>query len=289
MNGIKIMPKKHHLHTYCSCGYIAPFCPFGAILQYMRILACIAMMMLIGFSAHAQTSGKGQAGAKAKKMTNEKMKVEVWSDVVCPFCYLGKRRYETALKKFADANNIELVWKSFQLYPGLQQHVKENSYQHIARMKNISYEQSAQMHEQVVNMAAGDGLHYRFDKTVVANSYNAHRLAQMAKAHHKGNEAEELLFSAYLVEGKDINDKETLADIGARIGLDKAEVKKMLESDAYGSAVKADQEEANRLGINGVPFFVFNRRYAVSGAQPVDTFLKTMEHAYKEWKGANHD
>ncbi|MBX2905479.1 MAG: DsbA family oxidoreductase [Taibaiella sp.] len=219
------------------------------------------------------------------KMTNEKMKVEVWSDVVCPFCYLGKRRYETALKKFAEANNVELVWKSFQLYPGLQQHVKENSYQHIARMKHISYEQSAQMHEQVVNMAAGDGLYYRFDKTVVANSHDAHRLVQMAKANHKGNEAEEQLFSAYLVEGKDISDKETLATIGAKIGLDKAAVKKMLDGNEYAAAVQTDQDEANRLGINGVPFFVFNRRYAVSGAQPVDTFLKTMEHAYKEWKG----
>jgi predicted DsbA family dithiol-disulfide isomerase len=261
------------------------FCDIQTILQCMKMATCIALMVLMGISAMAQKTGKGPAGAKATKMTNEKMKVEVWSDVVCPFCYLGKRRYETALKKFAEANNVELVWKSFQLYPGLQQHVKENSYQHIARMKHISYEQSAQMHEQVVNMAAGDGLHYRFDKTVVANSHDAHRLVQMAKTHGKGSEAEELLFSAYLVEGKDISDKETLAAIGAKIGLDKTAVKKMLEGNDYAAAVQTDQDEATRLGINGVPFFVFNRRYAVSGAQPVDTFLKTMEHAYKEWKG----
>lgn len=248
------------------------------------MVTCIVMMALMSFPVMAQKGIKTPAGTKPMKMTKEKMMVEVWSDVVCPFCYLGKRRFEAALKKFADANKVELVWKSFQLYPGLQPHVKENSYQHIARMKHISYEQSAQMHEHVVNMAAGDGLHYRFDKTVVANSGDAHRLLQMAKKHGKANQAEELLFSAYLVEGKDISDKETLADIGGKTGLDKAAVKKMLDGNDYAAAVKADQDEAARLGINGVPFFVLNRRYAVSGAQPVDTFLKTIEQAYKEWE-----
>ncbi len=250
----------------------------------MTRVTCIVIMALMAFPALAQKKTMIPAGTKPMKMTNEKMKVEVWSDVVCPFCYLGKRRYEAALKQFASANNVELVWKSFQLYPGLQQHVKENSYQHIAKMKHISYEQSAQMHEHVVNMAAGDGLHYRFDKTVVANSHDAHRLVQMAKTQGKANLAEERLFSAYLVEGRDIGNRETLADIGAGIGLDRAAVKNMLDGNDYAAAVKADQDEATRLGINGVPFFVFNRRYAVSGAQPVDTFLKTMEHAYEEWR-----
>lgn len=256
----------------------------GAYLAGMMKMTCIVLALAMALPCAGQPKPKVQAAPKTKKMTNEKMKVEVWSDVVCPFCYLGKRRYEAALKRFAHAADVELVWHSFQLYPGLQQHVKENSYEHIARMKGISYAQSAQMHEQVVTMAASDGLHYRFDKTVVANSGDAHRLIQMAKKHGKANEAEEHLFSAYLVEGKDISNRQTLAAIGASMGLDANEVNAMLAGSGYAAEVRADQEEAGRLGINGVPFFIFNRRYAVSGAQPVDTFVKTLEHAYEEWK-----
>ncbi len=220
-------------------------------------------------------------------MTTKKMKVEVWSDMVCPFCYLGKRRYETALKQFAAANDVELVWHSFQLYPGLQPKVKENSYQHIAKMKGISYEQSVKMHENVVTMAAADGLHYRFDKTIVANSFNAHRLLQMAKEHHLGSAAEERLFKAYLVDGRDINDNTTLGQIGKEIGLNEADVLKMLAGTAYAKEVNADMKEAEQLGVTGVPFFVFDRKYAVSGAQHADTFLHTLQRSYAEWQQGN--
>ncbi len=217
----------------------------------------------------------------------EKMKVEVWSDVVCPFCYLGKNHYENALQKFADANNVELIWHSFQLYPGLHTDVKESSYEHIAKMKGISLEQSKRMHEGAVNMAAASGLHYRFDKTIVANSYNAHRLVQMAKQHGLANEAEELLFKAYLIEGKDLNDMATLTQIGKEAGLPENEVKTMLASNKFAAQVDADIAEAAQLRINGVPFFIFNRRYAVSGAQPVDTFLHTLQRSYEEWSKGN--
>lgn len=225
---------------------------------------------------------------KAMATAPEKMKVEVWSDVVCPFCYLGKHHYEMALQKFADANNVELVWHSFQLYPDLHTDVKESSYEHIAKMKGISLEHSKQMHEGAVRMAAASGLHYRFDKTIVANSYNAHRLVQMAKQHGRSNEAEELLFKAYLIEGKDLNDKATLTQIGKQAGLVEKEVADMLAGNTYAAEVDADIAEAAQLRIQGVPFFVFNRRYAVSGAQPVDTFLHTLEHAYKEWEAAKN-
>jgi protein disulfide-isomerase len=223
---------------------------------------------------------------KVKKMEAKKMKVEIWSDMVCPFCYLGKRRYETALKQFTHAADVEVTWHSFQLYPQLPRntHVKETSYQHIAKMKGISYAQSVQMHDNVVNMAKGDGLHYHFDKAIVANSFNAHRLMHMAQKQGLGNEAEERIFKAYFMDGKDLSDRATLVTLGVDIGLDKAAVEHMLAGNDYAAEVDADIKEASKLGINGVPFFVFDRKYAVSGAQPVDTFLSTLQHSFAEWR-----
>lgn len=216
-----------------------------------------------------------------------KMKVEVWSDIMCPFCYIGKRNYEAGLKQFTDSNNIEIVWKSFQLDPNIPNEVSENVYQYLADRKGMSYEQSVQMHESVVATAKKAGLDYNFDKAVIANSFNAHRMIQLAKTKGLGDAAEERLFYAYFTEGKNFGSSEVLIELGKDIGLTEAEVKTALTDDTYAYKVRQDVEEAQQLGVRGVPFFVFDRKYAISGAQPPEAFLETLEKSFSEWRKEN--
>jgi predicted DsbA family dithiol-disulfide isomerase len=210
------------------------------------------------------------------------MKIEIWSDVVCPFCYIGKRRFEQALEQFEHKDMIEVEWKSFQLDPDTQPEPGKGIYDYLAERKGISRAQSVMMHNGVTKMAAEAGLDYRFDLAKVANTFNAHRLIQFAKSKGIGNEAEEALFRSYFTDGKDIGDTAALAEIGASIGIDKSEVEKMLESNANWEAVEADIREAQQIGVTGVPFFVLDRKYAVSGAQSPETFLQAMRTAWNE-------
>jgi len=221
------------------------------------------------------------------EVTN-KMKVEVWSDIMCPFCYIGKRNYEAGLKQFADSKNIEIIWKSFQLDPTIpQEPAEDNVYQYLADRKGMSYEQSVQMHENVVQMAKKAGLDYHFEKAVIVNSFNAHRMIQLAKTKGLGDAAEERLFYAYFTEGKNFGSAEILIELGKDIGLTEAEVQTALSDDAYAYKVKQDIQEAQQLGIGGVPFFVFDRKYAISGAQPAEAFLQTLEKSFFEWRKEN--
>lgn len=221
--------------------------------------------------------------------TNNKMKVDVWSDIMCPFCYIGKRHYETALKQFANGNEIEIVWHSFQLDPTIPMvnDKQQNVFEYLAGRKGISIEQSLKMHGGVLQMAKNAGLEFNLNKAIVANSFNAHRLIQLAKTRGKGDEAEEKLFLAYFVEGKDFGNQEVLVEIGKSIGLTDFEVNDALTNEDYAYSVNQDIQEAQSLGIRGVPFFIFNRKHAISGAQPVEVFLKTLEKSYDEWKNVN--
>jgi len=218
-----------------------------------------------------------------------KMKVEVWSDIMCPFCYIGKRHYEAALKQFADSNRIEIVWKSFQLDPTIPKNPenKNNVYKYLADRKGMSEAQSRKMHDNVVEMAKQAGLNYNFDHAVIANSFDAHKMIQLAKTKGLGDAAEERLFRAYFIEGMDFGDAATLVKIGQEIGLQAAEIEAALVSEEYAKKVNADVAEAAQLGIQGVPFFVFNRKYAVSGAQPTEAFLQTLQKSFAEWEKAN--
>ncbi|OUL62004.1 DsbA family oxidoreductase [Flavobacterium sp. AJR] len=218
-----------------------------------------------------------------------KMKVEVWSDIMCPFCYIGKRNYETALSKFTDNKDIEIVWKSFQLDPNIPEHFdkKENVYEYLANRKGISYEDSVRMHQGVVQTAKNAGLEYNFDNAVVANSFNAHRMIQLAKTKGLGDQAEERLFYAYFTEGKNFGDPKVLEELGKDIGLTTEDVKLSLTDNQYANKVKGDVQEAQELGINGVPFFIFNRKYAINGAQAPETFLQTLEKSFTEWRKDN--
>ncbi|MHB8206497.1 DsbA family oxidoreductase [Mucilaginibacter sp.] len=215
------------------------------------------------------------------------MKVEIWSDVMCPFCYIGKRRFEDALQKTTYKDEIQVEWKSFQLNPDLVTDRDININQYLAEKKGWSIEQAEEMNAHVTGMAAEAGLTYNFDKAIIANSFNAHRFSHLAKKYDLGDAAEEQLFKAYFTDGKNTDDINTLVELGTAIGLDAAEVKQTLESDAYAGEVKEDIIEAQRLGVRGVPFFVLDRKYGISGAQAVSVFEETIEKAFTEWQQEN--
>jgi predicted DsbA family dithiol-disulfide isomerase len=209
------------------------------------------------------------------------MKIEIWSDIMCPFCYIGKRQLETALESFP-GNEFEIEWKSFQLDPTITPQSGKDVYTFLAERKGISVEQSKEMHKGVVERAKSVGLDYHFDKAIISNSLTAHRIIHLAKAKKLGNEMEEIFFKAYFTEGKDLNDSQTLIELGIQAGLDSNEVKEVVENEnLYLSDVKGDIKEAQEIGVQGVPFFVFDRKYAVSGAQPVEAFVNTIKEVQK--------
>jgi predicted DsbA family dithiol-disulfide isomerase len=216
-----------------------------------------------------------------------KMKVEIWSDIMCPFCYIGKRKFEAALSQFPDNGKIQLEWKSYQLSPDLKTDLTINIHQFLAKHKGFSLQEAKEVNEHVANLAKQVGLVFNFDKSVVANSFNAHRFSHFAKNNNKQNEAEEKLFYSYFTEGKNIDDYSTLLQLGVEIGLDSSDLKAALENGMYAEDVKADIREAQQIGVRGVPFFVFDRKYAVSGAQSVQTFLQTLEKPFGEWENEN--
>ncbi len=215
------------------------------------------------------------------------MDVEIWSDVMCPFCYIGKRKFESALGQFAQRDRVNVVWKSFQLNPDMKAEPGKNINQYLAEVKGWSLDEAKRMNDHVTGMASEVGLTYDFDKAVVANSFDAHRLIQLAKQHGLGDAAEERLFLAYFTEGRDTSDHATLLELGTDIGLPVDDVRQMLQSAEYAEAVNQDVYEAQQVGARGVPFFVIDRRYAVSGAQQPETFLGALETAWSEWKKAH--
>lgn len=202
---------------------------------------------------------------------------------MCPFCYIGKRKFETALSQFDNKESIEIVWKSFQLNPDQETNPDKSITEYLAEVKGWTLGYAKQMNDYVTNMASEVGLQYDFDKAVIANSFDAHRLVQLAKKHGKGDDMEERLFKAYFTEGLNTADHETLLRLGTDIGLDAEEVKQVLESDQFRKEVKADINEARQVGVTGVPFFVFNQKYAVSGAQAPETFLGALKKSFGEW------
>jgi len=210
------------------------------------------------------------------------MKVEIWSDVVCPFCYIGKRRFEHALKQFAHNENVEIEWRSFQLDPDAKPVPGQTVHEYLAQRKGVSVQEGKRMNDYMADMAKEVGLQYNFDKAVITNTLDAHRVLHFAKKHGKQNELKERLFAAYYTEGRDLGNAETLAELAETVGLEGEKVKEMLQSDAYKTEVTQDQYEAQQVGARGVPFFVFNNRYAVSGAQPVELFLQTLEQTWNE-------
>lgn len=212
------------------------------------------------------------------------MQVHVWSDVRCPFCYIGKKKFEHALSKFPNRDDVQVVWRSFELDPRMVTQTGTSAYDYLAKVKGITRDQAIEMHAHVERVGRSVGITFNFENLKVANSFNAHRLIQMAKVARLADKAEEELFAAHFVEGLNIDDKEVLLHLAGRVGLDPGAAGRMLASDDYAAEVKADQAAARSIGIRGVPFFIMNDALAVSGAQDPELFLQALGKAFAEYK-----
>ena len=212
------------------------------------------------------------------------MKVEIWSDIVCPFCYIGKRKFENALNTFSGKSNVEVIWKSYQLDPSIQHTPGMSIHNYLAERKGFSLEQAKEINDYVAGVAEEVGLLYDFEKTAVANTFDAHRLIHLAASKDLQDHAEERLFSAYFKEGRNIQDKETLIELGSEIGLEITEIQQVLESSDFANDVRKDFTEAQKIGVRGVPFFLFDGKYAVLGAQTSEIFLQVLEKVQMENK-----
>ncbi len=219
-------------------------------------------------------------------MAGEPMKVEIWSDVVCPWCYIGKRRFETALRAFDGRDDVNVQWRSFQLNPDQPRGLRTTHDEYLATKLRTTAEQVHQMNARVVGLAAAEGLHYDFDRYQVINTFDAHRVAHLGQAHGLGDRVQERFLSAQLEQGEVLDDPETLVRLGAEIGIPAQEVRDVLASDAYAAEVQADIDEGYAIGVNGVPFFVIDRRYGISGAQPAELFLQALTQARDEARQA---
>jgi predicted DsbA family dithiol-disulfide isomerase len=210
------------------------------------------------------------------------MEVKIWSDVRCPFCYIGKRKFEAALAEFEHKEQVKITWKSFELDPALQTKEETNIYDYFAESKGMPRAQAVEMFDNVTNIAAEVGLDFKLGQSVIANSFKAHRLIQLAKTRGLGDEMEEVLFDIHFTAGKNIDDEAVLVEAGVAAGLDKEVVETLFHSTDFDAEVRIDQLEAQQIGIRGVPFFVFDDKYAVSGAQAPEVFLQTLEKAWDE-------
>lgn len=217
-----------------------------------------------------------------------KMEVKIWSDVRCPFCYIGKRKFEEALSQFAHSDEVQITWKSFELDPSITTVENLNIYDYFAESKGVPREQAVEMFDNVTRVAEEVGLKFNLEKSVVANSFKAHRLIQLAKTKNLGNEIEEELFRIHFTEGRNIDDESVLIQAGINVGLAESDLTSLFNSDDFDSEVRIDQLEAQRIGIRGVPFFVFDDKYAVSGAQAPEIFLQTLEKTREEAKAVEN-
>lgn len=220
-------------------------------------------------------------------LTNEKrgveMKIEVWSDYVCPFCYIGKRRLELALDQFPHKDQVEVEFKAFELDPNTPHYNGESIHEVLAKKYRMSVEQAKQANHNVGQQAATVGLTYNFDEMKPTNTFDAHRLAKFAQTKGKAAVVSEKLLQAYFIEAKHIGDADTLADIAEDSGLDRQEVLSVLQDKtAFANEVRADEAIAQQYQISGVPYFVINSKYAISGAQPLETFKGALEKVWEE-------
>jgi predicted DsbA family dithiol-disulfide isomerase len=210
------------------------------------------------------------------------VKVEIWSDVVCPWCYIGKRRFEAALERFEHRDDVEVVWRSFELDPSAPTQRAGALDEHLAAKYAMTLDDARAMQAQMTQAAADEGLIFRFDRARSGNTLDAHRLIHLAAERGVQDAVKERLLLAYFSEGAPVSDRDTLLRLAVEAGMDADDVRGVLASDAYVDAVRADEREAAALGIRGVPFFVIERTYGVSGAQPGDVLLEVLAKAWAD-------
>lgn len=212
----------------------------------------------------------------------KKIPVEIWSDIVCPFCYIGKRRLEKAMASFPHADALEITWRSFELDPEANPVPGENQYRRLATKYGKTEEWARQMSATMTQTAAEEGLAFDFDHAVPANTFRAHRLVHLAARHGMQDAAKERLFKAYLEQGLDINDVPTLSRLAQELGLPADRTAQVLASDEFAQEVRHDEYQARQIGVRGVPYFVFDDKYAVSGAQPAELFAEVLARVWEE-------
>ncbi|QQK75298.1 DsbA family oxidoreductase [Salicibibacter cibarius] len=210
------------------------------------------------------------------------MNVEIWSDIACPFCYIGKRKFQDGLQQFSHRDDVNITYKSFQLDPNAAVEQTQTNAEMLAGKYGMSVEKAKEMTQQVTNQAKEVGLDYNLESSVLTNTKDAHRLSHFAKEEGKMDEMMERLLKAYFTEGKHVGDHDTLVSLAEEVGLNGEAAHAMLDSDRYEDIVREDMQEGADIGVQGVPFFVFNRKYAVSGAQPANAFLEVLEKVQEE-------
>ncbi|GAB2693965.1 DsbA family oxidoreductase [Paenibacillus thermoaerophilus] len=212
------------------------------------------------------------------------MKVEIWSDFACPFCYLGKRRFEAGLERFEHKDRVEVTFRSFELDPDAPVSVPYDVHDMLASKYGMSRERAKAWNDDVVRQAAEVGLEYRMDTLKLTNTLDAHRLTHYAAQFGKRAEVSELLFKAHFTDSRHIGERETLIEIAAQAGLDREETARVLDGGQFADEVRREEQEGAALGIRGVPFYVIDRKYGVSGAQSPDVFLDVLRKAWEESK-----
>lgn len=210
------------------------------------------------------------------------MKIEIWSDFACPFCYIGITKLEKALKSFEHKNEVEVIYRSYELNPNAEEVVEDKGHVAFAKAKGIPVNDAKKMFDQVAITAKASGLDYKMSEILMTSTRKAHRLAKWAKTKGKEQEFSELVFSAYFTKGLNISDNNVLLGFIEKLGLDVKEAKDVLEKNLFDNVVTKEIKEGLNLGVKGVPFFVFNRKFAISGAQPDQHFVDALKRAYEE-------
>lgn len=210
------------------------------------------------------------------------MKIEIWSDYMCPFCYIGKRRFEEALELFPHKEQVEVIYRSYELNPNELRDTDQTTYDSLAKKYGMSVQEAKSMTENVVAQARTVGLNYNFDSIKPTNSFDAHRLTHFAAEQGKAKEMTEVLFSAYFEKGEHIGSREVLIRLAGEVGMEAKQVEKILNESSYAEEVRRDEKEGADLGIQGVPFFVIDRKYGISGAQPLQVFTDALTQAWSE-------
>ena len=211
------------------------------------------------------------------------MKVEIWSDIMCPFCYIGKRNLENALAQLPFKDDIKIEWKSYQLDASLpDKNTGETINEYLANRKGLPADQVKAMQQHIIEKGKEAGIDFKMDQAIVVNTFLGHRLIQWAQLQGKGNEMEEALFRAYFTEGKNVSDNDVLAQLAQQVGLDKNKAEAYLKTEEGAYEVQQDILHARNIGVQGVPFFLLNNKYSVSGAQPTELFIEALTQTFRE-------
>ena len=209
------------------------------------------------------------------------MDLEIWSDIACPWCYIGKRHLEAAMAQFEHADEVQVTWRSFELDPTAPAEIPGDAVTLLAAKYGVSVEQARQMQQRVTDAAARDGLDYRLDETRLGSTFDGHRIIALAREHGLQDEMKERLLRARLSEGRLVSDHDTLVELAVEVGLPDDEVRDTLAGDRFAAAVREDEETARRFGITGVPMFVVDRELGASGAQPPELLLSLLRQGWE--------